>query len=192
NVVPLQRATSKDADSEASVPTTQYPMADIDKIGLLKIDYLGLTNLTILEKALDLIEARRGERIDLVSIPDGDPATAEVLANGDTFGVFQMESAGMRRYVMELKPQNVAELSAMVALYRPGPMEQIPRYIEVKHGHAQAWYAHEDLREILEETYGVITYQEQVLHIARKFAGYSLGQADVMRKAMGKKIASVM
>lgn len=192
DVVPLQRATSKDADAEFSVPTTQYPMADIDKIGLLKVDYLGLTNLTILEKALKLIEDRRGEHLDLVEIPDGDAATAEVLGNGDTFGVFQMESAGMRRYVMELKPQNVAELSAMVALYRPGPMEQIPRFIDVKHGRAEAWYAHEDLREILEETYGVITYQEQVLHIARKFAGYSLGQADVMRKAMGKKIASVM
>src|SRR5690606_5800243 len=93
DVVPLQRATSKDADAEFSVPTTQYPMADIDKIGLLKVDYLGLTNLTILEKALNLIEARRGERLDLLQIPDGDPATAEVLGNGDTFGVFQMESA---------------------------------------------------------------------------------------------------
>jgi len=167
-------------------------MGDIDKIGLLKIDYLGLTNLTILEKALKLIEDRRGERVDLLTIPDGDEATAEVLGNGDTFGVFQMESAGMRRYVMELKPQNVRELSAMVALFRPGPMEQIPRYIDVKHGRAEAYYAHENLRPILEETYGVISYQEQVLQIARTFAGYSLGQADVMRKAMGKKIASVM
>ncbi|MEX1022088.1 MAG: DNA polymerase III subunit alpha [Dehalococcoidia bacterium] len=192
DVVPLQRATSKDADSETAVPTTQYTMGDIDKIGLLKIDYLGLTNLTILEKALDLIEERRGERVDLLLIPDGDPATADVLGNGDTFGVFQMESAGMRRYVMELKPQNVRELSAMVALFRPGPMEQIPRFIDVKHGRAEAFYAHEDLRPILEETYGVISYQEQVLQIARTFAGYTLGQADVMRKAMGKKIASVM
>ena len=192
NVVPLQRATSKDADEETSVPTTQYPMGDIEKIGLLKVDYLGLTNLTILEKALNLIEERRGERVDLLEIPDADPAAAEVLGNGDTFGIFQMESAGMRRYVMELKPQNIRELSAMVALFRPGPMEQIPRYIEVKHGRAEAFYEHEKLRPILEETYGVITYQEQVLHIAREFAGYSLGQADVMRKAMGKKIASVM
>ncbi|MQC16625.1 MAG: DNA polymerase III subunit alpha [Chloroflexi bacterium] len=192
NVVPLQRATSKDADSDTAVPTTQYPMGDIDKIGLLKVDYLGLTNLTILEKALSLIEERRGEVVDLLRIPDGDVATAEILGNGDTFGVFQMESAGMRRYVMELKPQNVRELSAMVALFRPGPLEQIQRYIDVKHGRAEAFYLHEDLKSILEETYGVITYQEQVLHIARTFAGYSLGQADVMRKAMGKKIASVM
>lgn len=192
DVVPLQRATSKDADAETAVPTTQYPMADIEKIGLLKIDYLGLTNLTILEKALALIEARRGEHVDLLRIPDGDPATAELLGNGETFGVFQMESAGMRRYVMELKPQDVRELSAMVALFRPGPLEHIPRFIDVKHGRAEAYYAHDDLRPILEETYGVITYQEQVLQIARTFAGYSLGQADVMRKAMGKKIASVM
>ena len=192
NVVPLQRATSKDADEETSVPTTQYPMGDIEKIGLLKVDYLGLTNLTILEKALNLIEERRGERLNLLDIPDGDPATAEILGNGDTFGVFQMESAGMRRYVMELKPQNIRELSAMVALFRPGPLEQIPKYIDVKHGRAEAFYPHEKLRPILEETYGVITYQEQVLHIARAFAGYSLGQADVMRKAMGKKVAAIM
>ncbi|MQC25380.1 MAG: DNA polymerase III subunit alpha [Chloroflexi bacterium] len=192
DVVPLQRATSKDADADTAVPTTQYPMGDIEKIGLLKIDYLGLTNLTILGRAVELIEARRGERVDLLQLPDGDAATAEILGAGETFGVFQMESAGMRRYVMELKPQNVRELSAMVALFRPGPLEHIPRYIDVKHGRAEAYYPHENLRPILEETYGVITYQEQVLQIARTFAGYSLGQADVMRKAMGKKIASVM
>ncbi len=193
DVVPLQRATSKkDADEEQAVPTTQYAMAEIDKIGLLKIDYLGLTNLTILGRAIEMIEQTRGERIDLLAIPDGDPDTAALLAAGETFGVFQMESAGMRRYVVEVKPQNVRELSAMVALFRPGPLEHIPRYIDVKHGRVGVHYLHPELEEILEETYGVITYQEQVLQIARKFAGYSLGQADVMRKAMGKKIASVM
>ncbi|RJQ09787.1 MAG: DNA polymerase III subunit alpha [Dehalococcoidia bacterium] len=191
-VVPLQRATKKDADDETGVPTTQYAMAEIEKIGLLKIDYLGLTNLTILGKAIEEIERRRGERIDLLTIPDGDEAAAELLAAGETFGVFQMESAGMRRYVVDLKPKDIRELSAMVALFRPGPLEHIPRFIDVKHGRVAPYYAHEDLRPILDETYGVITYQEQVLQIARTFAGYSLGQADVMRKAMGKKNAAVM
>lgn len=192
DVVPLQRATKKDADDETGVPTTQYAMAEIEKIGLLKIDYLGLTNLTILGKAVEEIGRRRGEHIDLLTIPDGDEATAALLAAGETFGVFQMESAGMRRYVVELKPKDIRELSAMVALFRPGPLEHIPRFIDVKHGRVAAHYAHEDLRPILDETYGVITYQEQVLQIARTFAGYSLGQADVMRKAMGKKNAAVM
>ena len=191
-VVPLQRATKKDADEETALPTTQWAMAEIDKIGLLKIDYLGLTNLTILGRAIELIERQRGERVDLWKIPDADPATSRLLSEGETFGVFQMESAGMRRYVVELKPQNIRELSAMVALFRPGPLEHIPTYIDVKHGRAELHYLHPDLEGILAETYGVITYQEQVLQIARKFAGYSLGQADVMRKAMGKKIASVM
>jgi len=191
-VVPLQRATKKDADEETGVPTTQYAMAEIEKIGLLKIDYLGLTNLTILGKAVEEIERRRGERIDLLALPDGDEATAAILGAGETFGVFQMESAGMRRYVVDLKPKDIRELSAMVALFRPGPLEHIPRFIDVKHGRAEAYYAHDDLRPILDETYGVITYQEQVLQIARTFAGYSLGQADVMRKAMGKKNAAVM
>ena len=191
-VVPLQRATKKDADDATALPTTQYAMAEIDKIGLLKIDYLGLTNLTILGRAIELIERQRGERIDLLRIPDADPATAQLLSEGETFGVFQMESAGMRRYVVDLKPQNIRELSAMVALFRPGPLEHIPTFIDVKHGRAALRYLHPDLAGILAETYGVITYQEQVLQIARQFAGYSLGQADVMRKAMGKKIASVM
>ncbi len=192
-VVPLQRATSsKGADDQTSLPTTQYAMGDIEKIGLLKLDFLGLTNLTILGKAIELIREDRGEELDLMAIPDGDAAAAELLAAGETFGVFQLESSGMRRYVMELRPQDIRELSAMVALFRPGPMEHIPQYIDVKHHRAEPVYPHDDLAEILDETYGVITYQDQVLQIARRFAGYSLGQADVMRKAMGKKIASVM
>ena len=190
DVVPLQRATgSKDEDA---LPTTQFAMADVERIGLLKVDYLGLTNLTILGRAVELIEQERGETIDLMALPDGDEATAGLLARAETFGVFQMESAGMRRYVAELKPANISELAAMVALFRPGPMEHIPRYIDVKHGRAEPVYPHPDLAEILDESYGVITYQDQVLQIARRFAGYTLGQADVMRKAMGKKIASVM
>ena len=192
-VVPLQRPTStRDEDDADALPTTQYAMADVARIGLLKMDYLGLVNLSILGRAVDLIREQRGEELDLEALPDGDAAAAALLAKGETFGVFQLESAGMRRYVRELQPRDIRELAAMIALYRPGPMEHIPRYIDVKHGRAAARYPHPDLAEILDETYGVITYQDQVLQIARQFAGYSLGQADVMRKAMGKKIPEVM
>ena len=192
DVVPLQRATSsKDKDDDA-LPTTQYAMNDVAKIGLLKLDYLGLSNLTILGRAADLIGEAAGEPFELETIPDGDELTAEMLARGETFGVFQLESAGMRRNITELRPRDIRELAAMIALYRPGPMEHIPRYVEVKHGRAEAHYPHADLAPVLDETYGVITYQDQVLEIARTFAGYTLGQADVMRKAMGKKIPEVM
>ena len=191
-VVPLQRATSSKDDDVLTLPTTQYAMAEVAKIGLVKMDFLGLANLTILGRAVELIRQSEGITLDLNALPDGDEATARLLADAETFGVFQMESAGMRRHVAELQPQNIRELSAMVALYRPGPMEHIPRYIEVKHGRAAAHYPHPDLASVLDETYGVITYQDQVLEITQKFAGYTLGQADIMRKAMGKKIAAVM
>ena len=188
DLVPLQRATSsKDEDAE-TLPTTQFDMHDVARIGLLKLDFLGLTNLTILGKATELIAGG----LDLETIPDGDEATAELLAEGRTFGVFQLEGGGVRRWVQELQPRDIRELAAMIALYRPGPMEHIPRYIDVKHGRAEARYPHADLAGVLDETYGVITYQDQVLEIARNFAGYTLGQADVMRKAMGKKIPAVM
>ncbi|MYI83173.1 MAG: DNA polymerase III subunit alpha, partial [Chloroflexi bacterium] len=169
-----------------------FDMNDVAKIGLLKLDFLGLANLTILGRAADLIGEHLGEPLDLESIPDGDEATADLLREGRTFGVFQLEGSGMRRWVTELQPRDIRELAAMIALYRPGPMEHIPRYIEVKHGRAAPHYPHEDLASVLDETYGVITYQDQVLEIARTFAGYSLGHADVMRKAMGKKIPEVM
>ena len=191
-VVPLQRATSSKDENDQTLPTTQYAMEAVAKIGLVKMDFLGLANLTILGRAVEITREQTGTEIDLTALPDGDPATAKLLANAEMFGVFQMESSGMRRYVAELQPQDIRELAAMVALYRPGPMEHIPRYIEVKHGRAAAHYPHADLSSILDETYGVITYQDQVLQIAQKFAGYTLGQADIMRKAMGKKISSVM
>ena len=191
-IVPLQRPTSARDDDEPALPTTQFAMNDVAKIGLLKMDYLGLANLSILGRAVQLVREQSGVELDLGALPDGDPDTAALLAEGETFGVFQLESAGMRRYVRELQPRDIRELAAMIALYRPGPMEHIPRYIEVKHGQAAPHYPHPDLADILDETYGVITYQDQVLQIARRFGGYSLGQADVMRKAMGKKIASVM
>jgi DNA polymerase-3 subunit alpha len=191
-VVPLQRPARGE---ENAIPMTQFDMNTVAEIGLLKMDFLGLSNLTILGRSVDLINAARdsGEPpIQLQSIQDGDPPTYEMLARGETFGVFQLESTGMRRALLELKPASIAELSALVALYRPGPMQHISTYCRAKHGLEPIKYPHPDLAEILDETYGVIVYQDQVLHIARKFAGFSLGQADVMRKAMGKKIAEKM
>jgi DNA polymerase-3 subunit alpha len=191
-VVPLQRPARGD---EGTLPMTQFDMTTVAEIGLLKMDFLGLSNLTILGRAVDLINVHRGpdeEPIDLQRLGDGDAATYEMLSRGETFGVFQLESAGMRRALLELKPGTIAELSALVALYRPGPMQHISTYCRAKHGLEPIQYPHPDLAEVLDETYGVIVYQDQVLHIARKFAGYSLGQADIMRKAMGKKIAEIM
>ena len=187
--VPLQRPSRGD---ESAIPTTQYAMEQVAAIGLLKMDFLGLSNLTILSRAIELIRETTGEEVDLLSLPDGDPKTMEMLCRGQTFGVFQLESAGMRRYIQELRPTNIADLCAMVALYRPGPMQHIPTYIKAKHGEIQIQHPHPDLADILDETYGVIVYQDQVLLIARKFAGYTLGQADVMRKAMGKKKPEIM
>jgi len=187
--VPLQRPSKGDEDS---IPTTQFAMDQVAKIGLLKMDFLGLSNLTILQRAVELIQETTGEEIDIVHIADGDAKAMEMLGKGETFGVFQLESAGMRRYVQDLQPTNISDLCAMVALYRPGPMQQIPRFIDSKHGKIAVSYPHPDLAEVLDETYGVIVYQDQVMLIAQQFAGYSLGQADVMRKAMGKKKAEIM
>jgi DNA polymerase-3 subunit alpha len=187
--VPLQRPSKGDEDS---IPTTQFAMEQVAKIGLLKMDFLGLSNLTILQRAVDLVRETTGDEIDIVHLPDGDRKTMEMLGKGETFGVFQLESAGMRRYIQDLQPTTISDLCAMVALYRPGPMQHIPRYIDGKHGKIEITYPHPRLADILDETYGVIVYQDQVLLIAREFAGYSLGQADIMRKAMGKKKAEIM
>ena len=189
--VPLRRPVNESPDG-AFIPMTQWGMDEVAAVGLLKMDFLGLTNLTILEEAVALVREHEGVEVDYLNLPDGDAATYERLATGDTFGVFQLESGGMRRVVEDLKPTSIRDLAALLALYRPGPMEHIPRFIESKHGRVGVSYPHDDLGEILDDTYGVIVYQDQVLHIARKFAGYTLGQADIMRKAMGKKIASVM
>ncbi|MGQ9572628.1 MAG: DNA polymerase III subunit alpha [Dehalococcoidia bacterium] len=194
--LPLQRpahALSADKDGDATpIPTTQYAMEAVADIGLLKMDFLGLANLTILGKAVEIIRETRGVDIDVQALPDGDAKTYVMLSAGETFGVFQLESSGMRRYIQELKPTAIKDLAAMVALYRPGPMQHIPTYIRAKHRLEEIRYPHPDLADILDETYGVIVYQDQVLLIAQKFAGYTLGEADVMRKAMGKKIAAVM
>jgi DNA polymerase-3 subunit alpha len=187
--VPLQRGAR--TDSQEAV-MTQFAMDDIARIGLLKMDFLGLANLTILGKAREIIRERHGSDIDLLNIPMDDKKTFDLLAAGETAGVFQLEGAGMRRYIKELKPSNFEDISAMVALYRPGPMEHIPTFIDAKYGRKSITYPHPTMENILKETYGVIVYQDQVLFIVREFAGYSLGQADIFRKAMGKKIAETM
>jgi len=189
DLVPLQRPVR---DEDSPIAMTQYSMEPIAKLGLLKMDFLGLANLTILQRALDLVERRRGVRLDLHNIPLDDKKTFDLLASGETTDIFQLESAGMRRYIKELRPSSLRELAAMIALYRPGPMEHIETYIRSKHGLQEIVYPHPDLRPYLEETYGVIVYQDQVLFIVRAFAGYSLGEADIVRKAMGKKVPEIM
>lgn len=171
---------------------TQFHMGNIAQLGLLKMDFLGLSNLTILAKAREIIKQNRGISLDLQQIPLDDTKTFQLLASGETQGIFQLESTGMRRYIKELKPSNFGDIAAMIALYRPGPMQQIPTFIKAKQGAIPIRYPHPALKEILEETYGVIVYQEQVMFIAQRIAGYSLGQADIFRKAMGKKIPEVM
>ncbi|MEE8518726.1 MAG: DNA polymerase III subunit alpha [Dehalococcoidia bacterium] len=188
-VLPLQRPTKGD---ETSTVMTQYAMEPVAKLGLLKMDFLGLINYSILSNAQKKILANHGRDIRLNDIPFDDKVTYDLLASGETTAIFQLESAGMRRHIKDLRPSSLEELAAMVALYRPGPMEHIGTYIESKHGKIPIKYPHPALEEILRETYGVIVYQDQVLHILRAFAGYSLGEADIVRKAMGKKIASLM
>lgn len=189
--VPLQKV-SKTTNAETTMTMTQYSMDEIAKIGLLKMDFLGLSNLAVLGKAKELILQNQGVKVDLHSIPMDDAKTFSLLAAGETVGVFQLEGSGMRRYIRELKPNTFGDIAAMVALYRPGPMEHIPTYIKGKHGDIKVTYLHPALEPILSETYGVIVYQDQVLFIVRALAGYSFGQADILRKAMGKKIVEIM
>ncbi len=187
--LPLQRPSKGD---ETSIAMTQYAMEPVARLGLLKMDLLGLINYTILAKTIALVRKRTREDLELGSIPFDDPKTYELLGSGETTGVFQVESAGMRRYIKDLKPATLGELAAMIALYRPGPMEHIPRFIDSKHHRVPVEYPHPVLKDILDETYGVIVYQDQVLMIMRTLAGYSLGEADIVRKAMGKKIRELM
>ncbi|MCS7207509.1 MAG: DNA polymerase III subunit alpha [Dehalococcoidia bacterium] len=187
--VPLQRPVR---GQEHGIAMTQYSMDPIARLGLLKMDLLGLANLTILQKARDLVRQQRGLEVDLTAIPLDDPKTYALLATGETTDLFQLESAGMRRCIRDLKPASLREVAALIALYRPGPMEHIPTYIKARQGVEPVRYPHPDLKGILEETYGVIVYQEQVLQIVQRIAGYTLGQADVVRKAMGKKVPEIM
>ena len=188
--VPLQRPSR--GDESSPVMMTQYSMDPVAKLGLLKMDFLGLTNLTILDRTIKLLDEERGIRIDLSRLTLDDEATYDLLGTGNTTDLFQLESAGMQRYIKELKPSDLGDIAAMIALYRPGPMEHIDRFIRSKHGREQVTYPHPSMKELLDETYGVIVYQDQVLHVLQNFAGYSLGEADTVRKAMGKKIPELM
>jgi DNA polymerase-3 subunit alpha len=185
--VPLQRGARGE-----SVIMTQYEMHALETIGLLKMDFLGLTNLTLLENALRMIEKTRGISLDLQRLPLDDAKTFEMLSNGDSTGVFQLEGTGMRRTLREFRPTTVDHLAAIVALYRPGPMAHIPTYVAAKDGRRPISYLDPKLEPILKGTYGVIVFQDQVLQIVQAIAGYSLGQADILRRAMGKKIKEEM
>ena len=187
--LPLQRPTK---GGENSIQMTQFAMEPVAALGLLKMDFLGLSNLTILAKVLELVHKTQGVELTLKDIPLNDQSTFELLSRGDTVGAFQLEGSGMTRHIKELKPSSLMDVAAMIALYRPGPMDQIETFIDAKHGRVAPQPIHEDLSEILKDTYGVIVYQDQVLLIARRFAGYTLGEADIVRKAMGKKIPEIM
>ena len=180
DIVPLYR------DPGATLPATQFNMKTVEYAGLVKFDFLGLKTLDVLQCAVDMLAAR-GVVVDLTRLPFDDAKTFALLARGDTTGVFQLESSGMRDVLRKLKPNRFEDIIALVALYRPGPMENIPKYISVKHGQEQADYLHPKLEPILKETLGILIYQEQVMQAAQILAGYSLGAADLLRRAMGKK-----
>jgi DNA polymerase-3 subunit alpha len=184
-LVPLYR------DPKSLMPVTQFNMKWVEPAGLVKFDFLGLTTLTVLDLAVKLVK-RRGIDIDLSNLPLDDAKSYEMLARGDTVGVFQVESAGMRRALIDMRPDRFEDIIALVALYRPGPMANIPTYCARKHGNELPDYIHPKLEAILRETYGVIVYQEQVMQAAQVLSGYTLGDADLLRRAMGKKIRSEM
>lgn len=184
---PLQYASPEDQSI-----ISQYSLHPIEDLGLLKMDFLGLANLTILETCIAVIAQTRQQQIDLDRIPFDDQRTFQLLQRGETTGVFQLESGGMRRYLRELKPTSLEDIIAMVALYRPGPMELIPQFIAGKHGRHRPTYLDPRLEPILRKTYGVAVYQEQVMQLARDIAGFTLGEADVLRKAVGKKIGKLL
>jgi DNA polymerase-3 subunit alpha len=190
-LVPLYR------DPKSDMPVTQFNMKWVEQAGLVKFDFLGLKTLTVLDRAVKLAAARGagdrgGEAIDLSRIPLDDKPTYDMLARGETVGIFQVESQGMRRALIDMRPDRFEDIIALGALYRPGPMANIPTYCARKHGTERPDYIHPKLEPILRETFGVIIYQEQVLQIAQVLAGYSLGQADLLRRAMGKKIKKEM
>ena len=182
--VPLYKSSTDDI-------TSQYDMKGLEEIGLLKLDFLGLRNLTVIDKAVKLIRAK-GKTVDIEKLSMQDETVYDLFARGNTIGVFQFESSGMREFLKKLKPTVIEDLIAMNALYRPGPMENIDSFISRKHGTTEISYSHALMEPILRETYGIIVYQEQVMQIANEVAGFTLAEADIMRRAMGKKIKSLM
>jgi len=178
-------------DERSELPATQFSMKYVEEAGLLKFDFLGLKTLTVIERCSQLIRAK-GIPFEISKVPLDDPVTFELLCRVEVVGVFQVESAGMRDVLRRLKPDRFEDIVALVALYRPGPMDDIPRYLACKHGEEEVRYLHPALQPILEPTYGVMVYQEQVMKIAQVLGGYTLGAADLLRRAMGKKIKSEM
>ncbi len=185
-LVPLYR------DPRSDMPVTQFNMKYVEQTGLVKFDFLGLKTMTVIQKAVDMIKETKGEDIDILRVPLDDQATYDLMSTGDTVGVFQLESAGMRDAMKRMKPNRFEDIIALVALYRPGPMDNIPTYIDRKFEREVPDYMHEKLKPYLEETYGIMIYQEQVMQAAQALSGYSLGAADLLRRAMGKKIQSEM
>jgi len=183
--VPLQAGSER-------IPLTQYSMEHLEAIGLLKMDFLGLRTLSIVERSLGWVKELYGKEIDFRAVNDADPLTYAMVGRGETTGIFQLESAGMRRVLRELKPSVFEDIISVLALYRPGPMEFIPKYIQGKHGTAVVEYPHPSLQQILGDTYGIIVYQEQIMQIASLMAGFSLGEADLLRRAVSKKKREVL
>jgi DNA polymerase-3 subunit alpha len=190
--VPLHRPTKASQEDSPVAAVTQFEMGVIESLGLLKVDYLGLSTLTVMARACALIDARHGVSLDINSIPLDDPETFSLLGRGDVLGVFQVEGSGMRRYLMDMKPTSLANITAMVALFRPGPMEFIPAYIRRMHGQEPVTYRHPRLEPILKETYGITVYQEQIMYTAMNLAAYSAAEADNLRKAVAKKKAEAL
>jgi len=184
---PVQQAQGGDVHQ-----VTQYSMDPVEKIGLLKMDFLGLSNLTIIRQACEIIEAVHGDKIDIYNLPLDDKKTFELLGRGETTGVFQLESAGMKRYIKELQPNQFEDIVAMVALYRPGPMQWIQSFINRKNGKEQIEFLHPLAKEALKETYGIPVYQEQVMRMSKDMCGFTGSEADTLRKAIGKKIPKLM
>ncbi|MDO8474445.1 MAG: DNA polymerase III subunit alpha [bacterium] len=187
NIAPVQHPTQNDTHI-----VTQYEMHSIEDLGLLKMDFLGLKNLSIIEETLKRIYAIYGKNVDMDNLPVDDEKVYKLFQDANTVGIFQVESPGMQRYLKELKPTEFEDIIAMIALYRPGPMELIPDFINRKHGRKRITYLHPKLQPILKNTYGIAVYQEQVLQIARDLAGFTYGEADVLRKAIGKKIKELL
>lgn len=185
--LPLQYAPQND-----NIIITQFEMHSVEDLGLLKMDFLGLANLTTIEETIKLVAQIKDEKIEIARIPLDDAATFKILQSGETTGVFQLESSGMRHYLKELKPTEIEDIIAMISLYRPGPMELIPQYIRRKFGKEKITYLHPLLEPILKNTYGVGVYQEQMMRIARDLAGFTLAEADTLRKAIGKKIKALL
>ncbi len=177
---------------DSSLLVTQYDKNNVESVGLLKMDFLGLRNLSVIQDAITEVEKNHGVKISFDGAELNDELTYQLFSKGETVGVFQFESGGMQEYLRKLKPNNIEDIIAMNALYRPGPMENIPSYIERKHGKEKVDYYHDDLSKCLKDTYGIIVYQEQVMQIAQIIGGFTLGKADILRRAMGKKKAEEM